>query len=73
MPNAPASKGYAPGFAVDLMVKDLGLAQEVAALAKLHTPLGALAHTLYSDHQKAGGSGTDFSSIIRALRAASPA
>jgi len=73
MPNAPASKGYAPGFAVDLMVKDLGLAQEVAALAKLNTPLGALAHTLYSDHQKAGGSGTDFSSIIRALRAASPA
>ena len=31
MPSVPASNGYAPGFMVDLMVKDLGLAMEVAA------------------------------------------
>lgn len=72
MPAAPASKGYAPGFAVDLMVKDLGLAQEVAKLAELQTPLGALAHQLYQSHQHGGSGGKDFSSIIQALREASP-
>ena len=73
MPAAPASKGYAPGFAVDLMLKDLGLAQDVAAVAGLETPLGALAHQLYSAHQAAGNGGRDFSSIIQALRDRSPA
>ena len=73
MPAAPASKGYAPGFAVDLMLKDLGLAQDVAAIAGLETPLGALAHQLYSAHQAAGNGGRDFSSIIQALRDRSPA
>ena len=30
METAPASKGYAGGFGTDLMLKDLGLAQENA-------------------------------------------
>lgn len=34
MPAAPASNGYQPGFMVDLMVKDLGLASEVAEQAQ---------------------------------------
>ena len=40
MPAAPASKG-ARRLAVDLMLKD-PLAQDVAAIAGLETPLGAL-------------------------------
>ena len=55
------------------MLKDLGLAQDVAAIAGLETPLGALAHQLYSAHQAAGNGGRDFSSIIQALRDRSPA
>ena len=48
-------------------------AQDVAAIAGLETPLGALAHQLYSAHQAAGNGGRDFSSIIQALRDRSPA
>jgi 3-hydroxyisobutyrate dehydrogenase len=35
--NAPASKGYAGGFGTDLMLKDLGLAQENAMATKAST------------------------------------
>ena len=41
METAPASKGYAGGFGTDLMLKDLGLAQENAAAVKASHPLGA--------------------------------
>ncbi len=34
METAPASKGYAGGFGTDLMLKDLGLAQENAAAVR---------------------------------------
>lgn len=68
MENAPASKGYAGGFGVDLMLKDLGLAQENVRAMKAVTPLGALAHSLYSAHSLAGNGGLDFSSIIRLMQ-----
>src|SRR5690606_39700710 len=43
MPDVPASKDYAGGFGVDLMLKDLGLAAEAALHAGAATPLGELA------------------------------
>jgi len=65
MPNAPASKDYAGGFGVDLMLKDLNLAMESAQSLGASTPLGALARNLYAMHSRDGNGGLDFSSIIR--------
>lgn len=66
--NAPASKGYVGGFGSDLMLKDLGLAQEAALATRASTPLGSLARALYAAHSLAGHGGEDFSSVIRLLQ-----
>jgi 3-hydroxyisobutyrate dehydrogenase len=68
MPTAPASNDYKPGFMVDLMVKDLGLALEIAAQSDFDNPMGQLAQTLYSEHQQAGNGQRDFSSILEKLK-----
>jgi 3-hydroxyisobutyrate dehydrogenase len=68
METAPASKGYAGGFGTDLMLKDLGLAQENAMAVKAATPLGGLARAIYAAHSIAGHGGEDFSSVIKMLR-----
>src|SRR5882757_6973353 len=39
VPNSPANRGYQPGFAAALMLKDLKLAQEAAQSAGAVTPL----------------------------------
>lgn len=65
MPDVPASKDYAGGFGVDLMLKDLGLAAEAALHAGAATPLGELARNLYSLHSAQGHGGLDFSSILK--------
>src|SRR5690606_20092577 len=64
MENAPASKGYAGGFGVDLMLKDLGLAAEAALSSRSSAPLGELARNLYSLHSGGGSGKLDFSSIV---------
>lgn len=70
METAPASKGYAGGFGTDLMLKDLGLAQENAMAVKASTPLGGLARSLYAAHSLAGHGALDFSSVIRMVQKA---
>jgi 3-hydroxyisobutyrate dehydrogenase len=69
MENAPASKGYAGGFGTDLMLKDLGLAQENAAAVRASTPLGGLARNLYAAHSLGGHGALDFSSVIKLVQA----
>ncbi len=66
--NAPASKGYVGGFGTDLMLKDLGLAQENATAMKASTPLGGLARSIYAAHSLAGHGGEDFSSVIKMVQ-----
>jgi 3-hydroxyisobutyrate dehydrogenase len=68
MENVPASRNYAGGFGTDLMLKDLGLAQENATAVRAATPLGGLARSLYAAHSIAGNGGQDFSSVIRSLQ-----
>jgi 3-hydroxyisobutyrate dehydrogenase len=63
-----ATRGYTGGFGVDLMLKDLGLAQENAVAHKASTPLGGMARALYAAHSLAGHGGQDFSSIINMLQ-----
>ena len=68
MEKSPASNDYKPGFMVDLMVKDLGLAMEIAQACGFDNPMGQLARELYSQHQQAGNGQMDFSSILRKLQ-----
>ena len=64
MDNAPASNDFKPGFMVDLMVKDLGLAMDNANSSKSSTSLGLLAQSLYLQKQAMGDGKKDFSSVI---------
>lgn len=67
MEGAPASNDYTPGFMVDLMVKDLGLALEIAEQSGVDNAMGKLAGELYRRHQEAGNGARDFSSIQETL------
>jgi 3-hydroxyisobutyrate dehydrogenase len=68
VPASPANRGYRPGFAASLMLKDLWLAQEAAASVGAAIPLGAEAAQLYAQFAAAGHGGDDFSGIINFLR-----
>jgi 3-hydroxyisobutyrate dehydrogenase len=62
--NVPASRGYAGGFASDLMLKDLGLAADAAKGVGHPILLGALAEQVYRRHSVEGHGLEDFSSVI---------
>jgi len=68
VPTSPANRGYQPGFAAALMLKDLKLSQEAAQSSGAVTPLGAEATQLYALFNAQGHSGKDFSGIIEFLR-----
>ena len=68
MDAVPASNDYQPGFMVDLMVKDLGLAMEIAKQCEVDNVMGQLARKLYNQHQQAGNGQRDFSSILQKLQ-----
>jgi 3-hydroxyisobutyrate dehydrogenase len=68
--GSPASNDYRPGFMVDLMAKDLGLAMEVAAAAGVDNRMGALARELFDAHRDGGNGGLDFSSVLSRYRQA---
>lgn len=70
VPTSPANNDYKPGFAADLMLKDLGLSQEAAAMTDAATPLGSHAHELYREFCEAGNGGVDFSGIIKMMQRA---
>lgn len=64
-PTSPADNDYKPGFAAELMLKDLDLSQTAAAAVAADTPMGSLARQLYRqfvDHE--GGRGRDFSAML---------
>ena len=64
-PQSPADNGYTPGFAAELMLKDLGLSQQAAEAADADTPMGALALALYKQFvEHEAGSGQDFSAML---------
>ncbi len=68
VPAAPSNRDYAPGFAIELMVKDVGLAQAAAQATSSPTPLGAHALALYREAMAAGNESKDFSVIFRWLQ-----
>ncbi len=66
-PRSPADNGYKPGFAADLMLKDLTLAQAAAETAGAPTPMGELARALYEAFVAEDGKGKDFSAMLPRL------
>ena len=68
VPSSPANNGYRPGFAADLMLKDLRLAQEAASVNGAATPLGAAASQIYALMAASGEGGRDFSAVVEFLR-----
>jgi 3-hydroxyisobutyrate dehydrogenase len=64
VPTSPANRDYQPGFTVDMMLKDLKLAQQAAQASGTATPLGAEAASLYQLLAQSGAGGRDFSAMF---------
>ncbi len=64
-PTSPADNDYRPGFAAELMLKDLRLSQQAAGMADADTPLGQAATALYERFvEQEDGEGRDFSAML---------
>ncbi len=64
-PKSPADNEYKPGFAAELMLKDLRLSQQAAEAVDADTPMGARARDLYAQFVEAeDGRGRDFSAML---------
>jgi 3-hydroxyisobutyrate dehydrogenase len=64
-PQSPADNDYQPGFASELMLKDLRLSQQAADSADADTPMGQAATALYEQFvENENGLGTDFSAML---------
>ncbi|NCQ24725.1 MAG: 3-hydroxyisobutyrate dehydrogenase [Rhodobacteraceae bacterium CG17_big_fil_post_rev_8_21_14_2_50_63_15] len=64
-PKSPADNDYKPGFATDLMLKDLRLSQQAAEAADADTPMGRAACDLYAQFvEHENGKGRDFSAML---------
>jgi 3-hydroxyisobutyrate dehydrogenase len=67
-PTSPADNDYKPGFAAELMLKDLRLSQQAAEAVDADTPLGQHAADLYRSFvEEEGGLGMDFSAMLPRL------
>ncbi|WP_342716002.1 3-hydroxyisobutyrate dehydrogenase [Marivita hallyeonensis] len=64
-PQSPADNDYTPGFAAELMLKDLRLSQQAAEASDADTPLGQAATELYRTFvEDEDGKGRDFSAML---------
>lgn len=68
VPSAPSNNGYAPGFAVDMMLKDLRLAGAAAEAVDADTKFGYLATKTYEQLSVDGHGEMDFSLIMKRLQ-----
>lgn len=67
VPAAPSNRGYKPGFAAPMMLKDLRLAMGAARGANASTPLGAQAEAIYTLFNQIGGESLDFSGVFKLI------
>lgn len=65
--NVPSSNEYQPGFAAEMMLKDLNLSQKAAQSVHTNVSLGQHATELYRQFNEDGNAELDFSAIIRWL------
>ena len=68
VPTSSANRGYKPGFAAELMLKDLRLAQEVSAASGAATPLGLAARDIFDRFVAHTGRGRDYSAVVEYLK-----
>ncbi len=69
-PTSPADNDYRPGFAAELMVKDMRLAEQAAAAVGAVTPVGAEALRQYARFvEEEDGRGRDFSAMLPRIAA----
>lgn len=73
IPGSPPDQGYAPGFMVDLMHKDLGLAQAMGDGLHTPLPLTALARQLYALASAQGWGRLDMAAVAKLLEDAATA
>ena len=67
-PQTASDRNYEGGFAANMMLKDLKLAQEAAARSGATTPLGTSAEALYQLFDRLGYGSKDFSGVLQMLR-----
>lgn len=67
VPASPSNRDYEPGFAVDLMNKDLGLALAAVERTGTAAELGDHARAVYAAIAEAGDGGRDFSVVYRGI------
>ena len=69
-PKSPSDNDYRPGFASELMLKDLRLSQDAAKAFGADTPIGRRATEIFRRFvEEENGSGLDFSAIIKRFEA----
>ncbi|GLH13814.1 Probable 3-hydroxyisobutyrate dehydrogenase, mitochondrial [Gryllus bimaculatus] len=68
MENVPSANNYEGGFGTNLMVKDLGLAQDAATRTQTPVMLGSLAHQTYRIMSAHGFGNKDFSSVYKYIQ-----
>jgi 3-hydroxyisobutyrate dehydrogenase len=68
IPVAPSNNGYAPGFMVDLMRKDLGLAISAAQGVQAPAILAAAAEQLFGAASNMGHGRLDMSAVVKAVQ-----
>lgn len=66
-PDAPSSRNYVGGFAVDLMLKDLGLALDASTQSGATSAMGGLARNIFAMQSNLGHGAKDFGSIFNLL------
>ncbi|MCZ4299355.1 3-hydroxyisobutyrate dehydrogenase [Henriciella marina] len=66
--TAPSNRGYQPGFAVAMMLKDLRLAMGAGDDVGADTPLGNHAQQIYAKLDEDGFGDIDFSGVMRRLK-----
>jgi len=67
-PQSPSDNDYKPGFAAELMLKDLRLSQQAAESVDAPTPMGERATELYTQFvENEDGLGADFSAMLPRL------
>ena len=72
IPTAPANNDYEPGFMVDLMRKDLGLAVSAAKGVQAPAVLAAAAEQPFGAASNLGYGRRDMSAVVKAFQALSP-
>lgn len=69
-PETPADYNYAPGFATELMLKDVSLALKAGWQRGQHLDITEKSAELFADFvEEGGGAGRDFSAIIEFIQA----